>query len=511
MSNTKISELVETTDLTWSYWIPLTQISWNTNTSKKMSSANFKQACIWPAWPAGSQFDCTVATSGWDYTTVWAALAAGKTNIFVKDGLYTEDFWDCTNGKYITITGQSMLGVRITFNNTNTHNSCYIDASNGAALIVSKIKFFLTFTGTNYNFVYTSSSFVGIPFKFSNCYFYYNQGTNSTVGSTRRLVNWTYIDLSYGSWLPITLPRSFENGFFDSYFYTAYDKAGSDYAIRLWDTWLNYFEWCRFTTDTSAGSVNLNWVTVLNRCFLDVFKYSGWGLSINDTTINLKDWGSQADGSWFTNPVINFYEANNSYIKYNTSVAYGTGITLYYNMNNCKFDVLGMNVIVWWAWDVAYMSASMVNCTGNISAAKCIATGNNLVGTNIWIANAQNMVFTGNKVVGIFTSDNISFQTITGNSFLWVVNLASGSDYSTFSWNQVWGALSIVWRYATISGNGISGNVTMSSSTGECVFSGNKCWTITISAGSNYNVITGNQNSTITDWGTGTIKSGNRV
>jgi len=64
-------------------------------------------------------FEAIVAPSGGNYTSVSAALVAGKTRIFVRNGTYTnETGWNISNDNTI-ITGESSDGVNITFGNTN--------------------------------------------------------------------------------------------------------------------------------------------------------------------------------------------------------------------------------------------------------------------------------------------------------------------------------------------------------------------------------------------------------
>lgn len=55
-------------------------------------------------------YSATVSASGGsDYTTISAAIAAGKNTIFVRDGLYAEELLISTSN--ITIIGQSRDGV----------------------------------------------------------------------------------------------------------------------------------------------------------------------------------------------------------------------------------------------------------------------------------------------------------------------------------------------------------------------------------------------------------------
>jgi len=74
-------------------------------------------------------YDAIVAASGGDYTTLGAAITAGKTNIYVRAGTYTET-GDITLPSYCRVTGQAMIGTIIqmgtylltTGNNNNINN-----------------------------------------------------------------------------------------------------------------------------------------------------------------------------------------------------------------------------------------------------------------------------------------------------------------------------------------------------------------------------------------------------
>lgn len=519
MSNTKISELQETTDLAASYWIPLTQISGNTNTSKKMSSANFKVACKWDPWTpwaAGTQFDCTVAGTGWDYTTIWAALAAGKSNIFVKNGTYTETYWDCT-AKNAIITGQSMLWVVVTFSQdvANTSN-CYINADNGTGFNIKNITFNITYSGWNYVFIYTSTSFADKKFKIEWCAINYGQWNNPSSGEYRKLVSGTYIDMTYNSTL-MTIPRSFENGFFDCYFYTNYDKIWWNNPLVLWYSWFNYFKECRFTTDTSAWTINLNGITILDSCFLDIYRYSWGWLAVIDTTINLKAGWSHSNNAWWPWSSIDFYSMRDSYIKYNTSVTTSTDMNIYYGCINTNLNIL-VNINFGNTWVVYPVTGNIITTTGNIICDKSMSSNNYFTCANFTLSNTQDTKCTGNKILcssGTASMWYGAYQCISwndiyaSNTVLWQ-NTISWWDNSTFSGNNVRWTFEIHRRFGTISWNCFNTSLLFGSTGYENVFSGNRCSTIAIRASGNYNVITGNQNWAITDWATGTIKIGNR-
>lgn len=448
------------------------------------------------------------------YLTVWEALADGKKRIFVKNWAYTETFWDCT-AIDVQIIWESRLWVVITFDNSDAHSSTYIDASNWTWFLLENMSFVITFNNTNSNFIYTSTSFAWLKFKTNNCGFEHFQWVNPTLWNKRYYVNGTYLDATYSSTI-VSIPRSFENWFFDCYFYTEYDYSSWEQSIQICKSWFWYFEWCRFETWTSAWTINLNGICILNKCFLDVFNYWGGGMCLHRTTISLKNgWWHWNSYNWPTAD-INFYTVNDSYIKYNTATVWtSTWIIVYYWMRNSQLEVLAQDIDIWGTWFRAVCSDNFISTTWIfLSSWANVITWNNITATTTTPHSAQNGVFTGNKVVWNFEADAWAFQVITWNeitwtAILWVIGYGS-SDNSIFSGNQVWGTLAIYWRYASISSNGISWVVTFWAVALENAFTGNFCSTITVTAWSNYNVITGNQNGVITDSGTWTIKIWNR-
>ena len=518
MANIKISELPSTVTLDDAANFLVENVVGGFPITQKIKKSAFVASVTWPTWPtwptwaAGtSNFDCKVAATGGDYTTVWAALAAGKVNIYVANGSYTEDYRDCTS-KNVQITWQSMLWVTIVFNKITANTStCYINTSSSTGLQVYNMTFTLTFTGANYYFVNWNTSMDGKPFRFVWCTINYAQWDSPTNGIARKLCNIAYISLTYSS-TPMGIPRSFQNGFFECYFYTNYDKISGEYALALATSWFNYFEKCRFSTDATAWTINLNWVTILKNCYLDVFRYSWGSLCLDETTISLKDWGSHADNSAWPWTTVSFYSMHNSYIKYNTSVVTSTTMNIYYASIDSQLDILWINVIfgnVWYKW---VNVGNMIITTGTVAFSQCNANSNTIYASAVSTTGSQDCMFCTNKIIWAFNGDSWAFQSITWNTITWSVVLpwAGSWNQSVFCSNHVWWNLEIGRRYCAICDNWISWTVTFTSNWYENSFTGNRCGTITVTASWNYNVITGNQNGAITDWGTGTIKIWNR-
>jgi hypothetical protein len=85
---------------------------------------HFYTGSVWKNISGGQTFDCVVAASGGDYTTVGAAITAGKTSIFVKDGTYTET-GAITCPASCTIVGENSPILSMGTNQFTTGGGCY--------------------------------------------------------------------------------------------------------------------------------------------------------------------------------------------------------------------------------------------------------------------------------------------------------------------------------------------------------------------------------------------------
>lgn len=127
----------------------------------------------------------------WDYTTVWAALTAGKVNIFVRAWAYTETARDFT-WKDVNIVSQWYNSI-FTFNNTASHSSAYIISSATSWINIVGWRFNITLNSTNNRFIW-GTAWVTNKFNFSDAYLY----VSSDDSATRWI---TYLYTWYDNWL----------------------------------------------------------------------------------------------------------------------------------------------------------------------------------------------------------------------------------------------------------------------------------------------------------------------
>lgn len=451
-------------------------------------------------------YDCTVAATWGDYATIGAAITAGKKNIFVKNGNYTETSWTTWTAN-IQITGESKEWVTVTFSNTDAHNTCYIWLDTCTGFRVNNISFVVTVNDTNLYFLYGSSSMVTYPFRFENCKFTID--CTWTSGTKYFLYNFAYTAFSYSN-LPTMLEKDYNNGFFDCEFYSEY--AGNN--LRTNWSGFHYYKWCSFATWASAGRMNFIWVALLRDCNLDVFSLGLSSVSFDRTVVNVKDTGKVSSTSAWENWTPTLYHIKDSHIIYNGTLSTNTSLTVTYWIIWSYITVQWANIALSATWYFEQVSWNRIVTTWTFTSSQ-----KNIDNNRITCSTAT--ITIGNTNWGIFTSNTVVWAatfapqraTICWNNISWncIMSGTTWHDYNLFSWNFVWWTLSIWGRYNTVSANQISWNITFAATWLENAFTGNRCWTITVTAGANYNVITGNQNGDITDWGTGTVKSGNRA
>lgn len=142
------------------------------------SSTYLRGDQTWATVTAGGQtlFECIVAASGGDYTTVSAALTAGKTRIFVKSGTYTETAIVSNSATDVLIVGEnphttvidigsydfSISGARSTIQNMKFTSTTGVVTINGANSRVVNCEF--TSSGTSntiVSFISTQGLFLG--------------------------------------------------------------------------------------------------------------------------------------------------------------------------------------------------------------------------------------------------------------------------------------------------------------------------------------------------------------
>lgn len=95
--------------------------------------------------------DAVVAATGGDYTTLGAALTAGKKSIFIKNGSYSETSITISTNN-ITVIGESVQGVIITFSNQLTISG--VDVTFQNLTIKSSVNgTFVNISGSYVNFI----------------------------------------------------------------------------------------------------------------------------------------------------------------------------------------------------------------------------------------------------------------------------------------------------------------------------------------------------------------------
>lgn len=281
MANTKISQLTANTnpngneELVYAYnntngkmtlntmktfstsWCQPTLVSWTNIKTINNESILWSWNLViqwWWGWAIENAFDAVVdAWWGWDYTTVWAAITAGKYSIFIKNWSYTESIWRdpyTNNASFLRIVWESKAWVQITMPSTMTTTNGYmIDmryTNNGANFYMENITFNITLTS-------------------SNTKFYFDRGGNSIIKNC----SFTYdTNVSWASSWMLELIRT---GVKWTVLYNCDFTSLSSEYIWIWHANLNAYG-CTFKS--TAWLIQLidpdyDWVVKLDNCVID--------------------------------------------------------------------------------------------------------------------------------------------------------------------------------------------------------------------------------------------------
>ena len=334
-------------------------------------------------------FDAVVATSWGDYTTVTAAIAAGKRNILVRAGNYTETSWLYSTDSNLSVIGE--WNVVCTFNNTSTYKYIAILWN----LYVRGIKFSVTLNATATVFVHndTSSWYQQKTQTFETCSFSVTESTTNTKlcnAYTNTLFNNCYI--------------AFTNtvNYIDMCWLTA-----SFIGCAITGGKINIYQWqynqCKLTSSTVQSS---SWVYLSDCYFYNiVFSWDIWTMSwcyMESITGTL--WIYRASGSYISTGALDisiYGNVSSCHIETTGSISF----------NSCT--VSGCELKTTWA----YINISSFVLTGNIirnGTAFALVTNYNIITGNRFISMWYTFTVNAWSTSNIITS-NSQISTITDN------------------------------------------------------------------------------------------------
>ena len=205
-------------------------------------------------------FDAVVATSWGDYTTVTAAIAAGKRNILVRAGWYTESSWEYTVDSNLSIIGE--WNVVINFNNISSNTYIGILWN----LYVRGIKFAITLNSTATTFIknYTWSWYQKKTQTFETCTFTTTESASNTFlcsTNTNTQFNNCYMEFTNTT-----------NAIYLTWLYASYiwcTISGGKINTFQWQ-----YTWCKFSWNT----IVVSWSSQFDNCIFSnmVFSWTLW-------------------------------------------------------------------------------------------------------------------------------------------------------------------------------------------------------------------------------------------
>ena len=452
MANTKISQLTALTnptgneELVYAYNNANGKMALNTmktfaNTGQQpelVSGTNIKtingESILWSwnlvvqggwGWTEAA-YDAIVDASGdGDYTLVSAAIAAGKYNIFVKNGSYTETAWRdpySNNAAYLHIVWESESGVHITMPSTITTNHGYmIDMRYNwdADFYMENITFTITLTSTNSVF-YSDAGGENLIVK--NCTFNYT--TNVVwAGSSDLWLFETSIVATSKNWAECWRVYS---GLYGCNFAT----DTTEIINILWG--LLPYENCKFSsTSWRIQLTQWNDKAKLYNCYADVYELGGLKKLELFNSYILVNWNVY-DNDWYK---VGIERMESSLFKVGTLQNTPTAIELW-ECTDSEID--------FWTYDVT--GWILFNSMESIQSNCRIKCGNLYVGNNMnWCyVSATWLTFVQySRIIWCNFTNSLTSVTLNKNDCILMWN--------RFAWTS-W-SIAISWDYNVITSN----------------------------------------------------------
>lgn len=393
---------------------------------------------------AGGQtlYQCIVATSGGDYTTLGSALTAGMTRIFIRNGTYSESAINVATADLI-ITGESSGGVILSFG----ANSMTLS---GANVVFENITM-LTTTGTM-NFYGDYQRVLNNEFESS--------GTTNIIarveGGSVKFIGNNIIDTSVSTITTATDRVLFGGNYpivTNNYFKVRYGTAtGVKFGGVECDVSNNRFEviasvaMLSFVNLASAGSIFTNniifgsgvtdyligagaSVTISNN-----YLYNG-ARSINVTSNRVIITGNNirivSAGSLYGIYIngVNYITIANNYFRFPSTASPHTGI--YVNSNSDNISITGNHM------ESMYNGINLVDTT--LDDISIVGNNFDLIGNKSIVKGTQNVVMMGNfgdrlditQQSNIVEMQNTSGGTVSQGGIVTFKSVASGIEVTT--------------------------------------------------------------------------------
>lgn len=430
----------------WSWDIIVTWWTWYTAWTGIDITGWVISATWWVWWQ--DIYDAIVDASGnGDYTTIWAAVAAGKYNLYIKNWNYTEEAaLDVSTWWYLSLIWESRDWVVVTIPNTVVPVSGAFIKMWGSEkyLYIYNIKFNITFNSDMYYFCL--SGWNKFDIRIEDCDFVY-----SSSFSSRRYLFYcnNCIEIGTGSDLQEICPKYPWNWV---YWCTFYTESSSPNRVEIFLDWW-YFDSCSFTTWASAWEICHSSYWIYNNCYFDVFQLDwGWHMFIN-SIVKVKSWWLveySRSGSQPNSLDIRRLSHSSLSIEWTLWTSPSDWLKIWWlvEYSSIKINDATATVRLWWEtyWNnVRRTSDSVIDLSSNT-----INISNSIYNTkvrNCWTLTFNNSTYS-QICNSYFETNTVTIQryesSILWNIFdwTWTRTITLSGDDSTYLWN--------VWRWFTV-------------------------------------------------------------
>ena len=425
----------------WSWDIIVTWWTWYTAWTG-IDITGWVISATWGVWWQDI-YDAIVDASGnGDYTTIWAAVAAGKYNLYIKNWNYTEEAGlDVSTWWYLSLIWESRDWVVVTIPNTvvPVSNAFIKMWSSPEYLYIYNIKFNITFNSSMSYFC----KWDWFNIRIEDCDFIYS----SSLSSKKYLFSCSNcIEIEDGSDSQPICPKYPWNWVYWCSFYT---ESSSPHRVVIFDEWW-YFDSCSFTTWDSAWEICHSSYWIYNNCYFDVFQLDWWSYNFINSIIKVKSWWLVEYSNNASRPnglFVSRLSYSSLSILWALSATPSDGIRIWWLVEYSSISVLDSTATIYLWWQTYWNNIRRISdCVIRLSS-NAVWIYHGIYNTKIidcWVltlngSSVCNNFFEASTVTIVSSEKAISWNIF---DWTWTKTITISGSYSTYLWN--------IWRWFTV-------------------------------------------------------------